>query len=426
MKLAERCIFLDVAEMSTLDWKVVCITYNVNTRKPESDQIHQLLRQEDAKEAVLIAIGLQELPHSELFGTIPTEMTWLSLLTSWMSTHGKSLLCKASLAWNLLLIFAQLEVFPLVDEICSRQSRSSLGGLSGYKGSLSLRIKFKDESSLVFITSHLLPNANNYEKRCLQYKNGKVCAFDDAAKGGDESNNVIWLGDFNWRVDQLTAQEMLIKLTELDSNDHMDKLVNKFDQLKRAQRTGQAFMDYSEGKICFAPTYRLIVGSSYYDQERVPSWCDRILFKGKSLRCERYDSNRMVTLSDHFPVSAYLKLSKPLSQQHYRWKICFEKVPHWYNIVPFTCRFTYLDDFWNSNGSYRDWIAIYASDVPNSLQPLTWLYVVACYNAIIADKSVTIAEFPCLNAGHYRVGYFSASKNCLQGLSDVFEVEFVK
>lgn len=78
-----------------------------------------------------------------MFGTIPVETTWLSLLTSWMSAHGKSLLCKTSLACNLLLVFARLEVFPFVNEISSRQSRSSLGGLAGHKGSVSLRIMFK-------------------------------------------------------------------------------------------------------------------------------------------------------------------------------------------------------------------------------------------------------------------------------------------
>ncbi|VDK86101.1 unnamed protein product [Litomosoides sigmodontis] len=242
--------------MNALDWKIICVTYNVNSRKPESDQIHQLLQKDDARDAVIVAVGLQELSHLELFGTVPVEMTWLSILTSWMNANGKSLLCKTSLACNLLLIFAQLKVFPLVDEVNSRLSRSSLGGLTGHKGSVSLRIKFRGENSLVFITSHLLPHANNYERRCLQYKSGKVCAFDDIANA---ENNVIWLGDFNWRVDQLTSQEMIMKLAELNSNDHMDKLVNKFDQLKRAQRNEQAFMDYNEKKIRFPPTYRLMV-----------------------------------------------------------------------------------------------------------------------------------------------------------------------
>lgn len=95
-------------------------------------------------------VYLKELSHLELFGTMPAETTWLSILTSWMNAYGKSLLCKTSLACNLLLIFAQLEVFPLVNEVSSRQSRSSLGGLTGHKGSVSLKIKFRVSRRIIF------------------------------------------------------------------------------------------------------------------------------------------------------------------------------------------------------------------------------------------------------------------------------------
>lgn len=45
--------------MNALNWRIVCVTYNVNSRKPESDQIHQLLPYDDAKNAVIVAVGLQ-------------------------------------------------------------------------------------------------------------------------------------------------------------------------------------------------------------------------------------------------------------------------------------------------------------------------------------------------------------------------------
>lgn len=45
--------------MDALDWKIICVTYNVNSRKPESDQIYQLLQKDDVKDAVIVAIGLQ-------------------------------------------------------------------------------------------------------------------------------------------------------------------------------------------------------------------------------------------------------------------------------------------------------------------------------------------------------------------------------
>lgn len=69
---------------------------------------------------------------------------------------------------------------------------------------------------------------------------------------------MVFSGRYSWSV-VVFHGNFFRELSELSSNDHMDKLVNKFDQLKRAQRSGQAFMDYNEEKICFAPTYRLMV-----------------------------------------------------------------------------------------------------------------------------------------------------------------------
>lgn len=46
-------------------------------------------------------------------------------------------------------------------------------------------------------------------------------------------------------------------------------------------------MEFEEGKLKFAPTYKFKVGASDYDfrssKVRIPSWCDRILFRGELL-----------------------------------------------------------------------------------------------------------------------------------------------
>lgn len=130
----------------------------------------------------------------------------------------------------------------------------------------------------------------------------------------------------------------------------------------------------------------------------------------------------MVTLSDHLPVRAVFTLSYPPPKVCISWTVRFEKIPCWHNEVPFTCQFVYLDDYWNINGSYRDWVGIYLASMANSLQPFSWLYVISCYTSMIANKTVIVAEFPCLSAGNYRVGYYSANRSCLIGLSDVFTI----
>lgn len=91
----------------------------------------------------------------------------------------------------------------------------------------------------------------------------------------------------------------------MNSNDRMDKLVNKFDQLKRAQRNGQAFMDYNEGKIHFAPTYRLLV---IFTHELPFVLCIHYCLFGKSFKYEDYQNSSLfleMCLKCYFPPSDF-------------------------------------------------------------------------------------------------------------------------
>uniref|UniRef100_A0A0M3I0D7 IPPc domain-containing protein n=2 Tax=Ascaris TaxID=6251 RepID=A0A0M3I0D7_ASCLU len=407
--------------MNLDNWRIACITYNINARRTESDQIYQLLDQEDVAKSDIAVVALQELSHSEMLGAVRAEATWQASFCSWMSASGKSLLCKGSLASNLLLIFARLHVFSLVDKIDSRLSRSSFGGLTGHKGTLAIRVFLRDNRSLVFASSHLLPNPEGYESRCMQYFAGKSCIFNDK-NINDENNSVIWLGDMNWRVDTLSTQQMFDRLNTIASDDEMDALVDEVDQLRRARREGKAFTDFSEAPIHFAPTYRIIVGRTRFDSERVPSWCDRILYRGSNLVCEHYRDNRTITISDHFPVIARFRYKASLMDD-IQWNVVFEPIPRWLSVVPFTCRFSFKHDFWQRSGSYRDWIGVFPSAIPDPALPISWLYLITCYDTVIGSRTLTVAEFPNLSSGCYRLAYFSANRNCLQGISDPFEVE---
>lgn len=410
--------------MPSKKWKIACISYNTNARRSENDQIYRLLNQEHVSQADIIAIGLQEISHSELFGAVPAEGTWLWSFSSWMGANRRPLLCKSALASNLLLIFARLEAFSAVEKIDARQSRSTLGGLTGHKGSASLRLLLKDRRALVFINSHFLPHPDGYTKRCQQYEYGRYCTFEDEASSSAQQYAVIWFGDMNWRVDSISSSELIKEISVADRNNSINELVEKVDQLRRAQRRKEAFSDFNEADINFHPTYKLMVGSTKYDVSRVPSWCDRILYIGQ-LRVDAYRSNRATTISDHLPVIAHFSFALSPSVA-FSWNVFFEHTPRWYNVVPFTCRFSFTKNFWSRNGSYRDWVGIFPEEISNSLEPLNWLYLVTCYDASVGGRSLTVAEFPCLSPGKYRVGYFSVNKNCLQGISEPFEVEFLR
>ena len=85
------------------------------------------------------------------------------------------------------------------------------------------------------------------------------------------------------------------------------------DQLKREQNKGVAFVGFSEGEIDFPPTYRYNRGNRIYSEEkqRVPSYCDRILWKslpGASGTLNSYNCTNALVTSDHSPVYATFSL----------------------------------------------------------------------------------------------------------------------
>ena len=84
--------------------------------------------------------------------------------------------------------------------------------------------------------------------------------------------------------------------------------------------------DYQEHLIEFRPTYKLDKNSVIYDsskKQRVPSWCDRILFQKHPQRpqlqvnCHLYTS-RPLTNSDHYPVIANFTLNILSHNRHNR------------------------------------------------------------------------------------------------------------
>jgi phosphatidylinositol-bisphosphatase len=81
----------------------------------------------------------------------------------------------------------------------------------------------------------------------------------------------------------------------------LDSLI-PHDQLKRVQRQKKAFHDgWREGPITFPPTYKYDVGSvGMFDSSekmRVPSWCDRIVYRTRKDRLEYENKRRQEELA---------------------------------------------------------------------------------------------------------------------------------
>ncbi|XP_022744557.1 type II inositol polyphosphate 5-phosphatase 15 isoform X2 [Durio zibethinus] len=132
-----------------------------------------------------------------------------------------------------------------------------------------------------------------------------------------EADMVIFLGDFNYRLDGVSYDEA----RDFISQRSFDWLRER-DQLRAEMEAGNVFQGMREAVITFSPTYKFdkhVAGLSGYDsgeKKRVPAWCDRILYRDSrralesecSLECpvvssvSKYESCMDVTDSDHKPV----------------------------------------------------------------------------------------------------------------------------
>ena len=111
-------------------------------------------------------------------------------------------------------------------------------------------------------------------------------------------------GDLNFRVDlDMNTCLNFIRNGDLES-------LAKEDQLNKKKSINFELMDMMEPKLNFDPTYKYVVGTSEYDtkKKRVPSWCDRILYK-KNENLNVQDYNKVdYTHSDHKPIYGIYKI----------------------------------------------------------------------------------------------------------------------
>ncbi|EPB77351.1 hypothetical protein ANCCEY_03586 [Ancylostoma ceylanicum] len=182
-----------------MDWRVVIITYNVNMQRADEDDIEKLLAPAIAAKPSLLVIGMQEVSHGETVvgGTV---ITWQRQMFEWMNTRsdGLVLLAKTYQMTNQVTVFVKRTLIPSIRRIEFRFSRNTMGGLTGHKGSIGVKISLQNHTSMVFVVSHFIHDVISYDKRIAQFHSNQVCCFPE----DDEIKAVFWLGDMNFRVEK--------------------------------------------------------------------------------------------------------------------------------------------------------------------------------------------------------------------------------
>jgi hypothetical protein len=87
--------------------------------------------------------------------------------------------------------------------------------------------------------------------------------------------------------------------------------IMEHDQLSISRENRLAYAEFDEAPIGFAPTYKYDPGTDDFDtseKQRVPSWTDRMLFRGDGVRCASYCAAMALRTSDHKPICGLFEL----------------------------------------------------------------------------------------------------------------------
>ncbi|KAF3323728.1 type I inositol 1,4,5-trisphosphate 5-phosphatase 13-like protein [Carex littledalei] len=335
-------------------FKVVTGTWNVGQEKASNDSIRAWLGVAVKEEVELVVVGLQEVDMGAGFLAMaaaketvgfegspsPNGEWWLDAIERVLGrTHFERVGCR-QFASLLIAVWAKKSLKQYIGDVESAAVACGLGRAIANKGGVGFRMRIYG-STVCFVNCHLAAHLEGvirrnedfeYIYRSMTFTSAANASSGPIFRGANvpnkrpdlsETDMVVFLGDFNYRLDGITYEEAMALVYQKD----FDRLRQR-DQLRAEMHAGRVFQGLREGSIKFPATYKFekyISGLSGYDsseKKRIPAWCDRILYRDSrttsgdqcSLDCpvvssiSLYDSCMEATDSDHKPVKCILNV----------------------------------------------------------------------------------------------------------------------
>lgn len=303
---------------STTNIKVFAGTFNLNGELSDADLTGWFFPPKSPRELSggagfdvhadlpsIVLVGFQEivqLTPGQILNADPGKKEfWEKRVEAVLNKRDEYVLLRShQLVGTALLLFVRKAEVGFVKNIEGAVKKTGLGGMAGNKGGVAVSFSYAN-TRFCFITAHLAAGTSNIEERHHDFKTLNTGLRFSRGLTIKDHDCVIWLGDFNYRIDMDGDMvRQIIAKREYG-------LLFEHDQLNRQMVLGETFPYYNEMEIHFPPTYKFDNGTATYDTSekfRTPSWTDRVLYKGAGLRGINYGCDSDLLFSDHRPVYA--------------------------------------------------------------------------------------------------------------------------
>lgn len=308
------------ASTSKNELNVFFVTWNVcslDTSVSEKNDYNSILFPPEYKNLLannspdLYVISLQEIVKLNTNNVLMNNTTNTPQLNYWLRKFAEllykeyTLVSTATLVGICTIIFIKKSILNEVKHVKTVELKFGFFGALGNKGTCITTFRYKDKL-LAFSSCHLTSGNGKHIERVKELKAILRARIDESGENLRFAEYDFWFifGDLNIRNDVLpeTAKEYI--------DNHCLEMLKRYDQFIQSKEEISPYI--TEGEIKFSPTYKYFSGTSNYNTKRVPSWCDRILYK-KDVRIRQIFYDKVeISFSDHKPVIALLAINSNL------------------------------------------------------------------------------------------------------------------